>query len=184
MVNFEEKCTIAQFGSSEFGKIIMNHQKVHFVASTKSHDFVKLTAITNKAKMNLQNVLNQNQKRPYSVLVFNPIQKFIRYTNCKHVLQYKPKFSSIKSMIEAYKRFIQNMTNSLVQTISNQHKPLLFLAKFHMVQNKPNFVKLKQRETQIQTKPIDHIITHYWIDITCLTIQSPNFIHKLFISSN
>lgn len=63
MVNFEEKCTIAQFGSSEFGKIIMNHQKLHFVASTKSHDFVKLTAITNKAKMNLQNVLNQNQKK-------------------------------------------------------------------------------------------------------------------------
>lgn len=98
MVNFEEKCTIAQFGSSEFGKIIMNHQKLHFVASTKSHDFVKLTAITNKAKMNLQNVLNQNQKRPYSVLVFNPIQKFIQYQlqTCSLVQSTNPSFLQSK----------------------------------------------------------------------------------------
>lgn len=43
----------------------------------------------------------------------------------------KPNFllSKSKSMIEAYKRFIQNMMNSLVEPISNQHKNLLYLAK-------------------------------------------------------
>lgn len=90
----------------------------------------------------------------------------------------KPNFllSKSKSMIEAYKRFIQNIMNSLVEPISNQHKNLLYLAKTHSVQYKPNFVKPREYKYRQNLQ----ITSSYTTGQTCLTIQSPNFISQTF----
>lgn len=145
--------------NGEFSRITVNYPKLHnHYAAVILSNSRRLQTSTKQGKNEFAKCPHPKTKKAIFSFSIQSNSKVYPVPIANMFFSTNPSFLQSKVWLKLTKGLIQNMMNSLVEPISNQHKPFLFLAKIHSVQYKPNFVK--QRVIQIQTKPIDHIILH------------------------